>query len=303
MSTQGGEGAAVTGHDEEGGPARPEKPERPAGAGRRAGVTRGRRSRRPIRTDLGLVGRQVQAEQRAFWRNPMSAGFTFVFPLMFLVIFSSLNSGGKLPDYGNIRYTEYYVPGILAFAIISACFTNLALTLTNRREMGILKRARGTPLPSWALLAGLLGSEALVSLVLAALTVGLGMIAYHNQAPHHVAWALLVLVLGAVTFCALGVAVTSVIPNADSAPAIVNLLVFPLVFLSGTFFPVDNTMLQRISDVFPVRPFQTGFLQSFDPSPLHAGGPALRNLLTLAAWAAAGTVVAATTFRWDKRKQ
>lgn len=252
--------------------------------------------------DLALVGRQIVAEQKTFWRNPLSAGFTFVFPLMFLVIFSSLQTGTRIKELGNIRYTEYYVPGIVAFSIISACFTNLSINLVNRRDTGILKRLRGTPLPAWGLLAGLLASEAIVSVILSILTLGLGMVAYGNAAPRHVVWLILALVLGAATFCALGVAVTVIIPNADSAPAIVNFLVFPLLFLSGTFFPVDNQVLNHISDLFPIRSFQQALFQATDP--IHtASRPAIRYLLTMLGWLVAGAVVAITKFRWEKQPE
>ena len=216
--------------------------------------------------DIGVVGRQVVAEQKSFWRNPTSAGFTFVFPIMFLVIFSSLNGGARLgKDFGQISYTEYYVPGILAFAVIAACFTNLAIVLARLRDDGILKRKRGTPLPAWALLGGMIGNAVVISVILSVITIGVGVVAYGNEAPRHLLWLAISLALGAGTLCALGVAATSIIPNADAAPAVTNFLVFPLLFLSGTFFPVSSHVLRVVSDVFPVRPFQQALYQSMDP--------------------------------------
>ena len=251
--------------------------------------------------DLGIVGRQVVAEQKSFWRNPTSAGFTFVFPIMFLVIFSSLNSGTRLGrDYGRITYTEYYVPGILAFAVIASCFTNLAIVLARLRDDGILKRKRGTPLPAWALLGGMIGNAIVITIILSIITVGVGIVVYGNQAPRHLVWLAISLALGAGTFCALGVAGTSIIPNADAAPAVTNILVFPLLFLSGTFFPVSNHVLSVLSDIFPVRPFQQSLYQSMDPQH-NAGHPEWRFLAILAAWLLGGIIVAVTTFRWEKR--
>jgi ABC-2 type transport system permease protein len=252
-------------------------------------------------SDVGIVGRQVVAEQKSFWRNPASAGFTIVFPIMFLIIFSSLNSGERLgPAYGDILFTEYYVPGIIVFAVVTACFTNLAINLVRQRDIGILKRKRSTPLPAIYLVGGLVASCIVVSAIMCLLTTVVGMVAYHNAAPRHIVWIPLILILGAATFCALGVAVTSLIPNGDAAPAIVNAVMFPLLFLSGAFFPVSNQTLIDISDVLPIRPFQQCLLAAFDPQ--GAGtAPSGRFLLTLAIWAAVGTFIAVRRFRWEPK--
>jgi ABC-2 type transport system permease protein len=251
--------------------------------------------------DVGIIGRQVVAEQKSFWRNPASAGFTIVFPIMFLVIFSSLNSGQRLgPEFGDILFTEYYVPGIIAFAVVTACFTNLSINLVRQRDIGILKRKRSTPLPATWLIAGLVVSCLIVSAIMLVLTTVVGMVGYGNAAPRHVVWIPLILVLGVATFCALGVAITSLIPNADAAPAIVNGVMFPLLFLSGAFFPVTNQTLVDISNVLPIRPFQQALLAAYDPQNVGAA-PTGRNLLVLGIWAVVGVVIAARRFRWEPK--
>jgi ABC-2 type transport system permease protein len=244
---------------------------------------------------------QFVAEQKMFWRNPMSAGFTIVFPIMFLVIFSTLNGGERLgPELGNILFTEYYVPGIVTFAVIAACFTNLSINLTRRRDDGVLKRKRATPLPMVALLGGIVGSTIVISWLMSILTTAVGVVGYHNAAPRHLLWVVVVLALGAFAFSALGLAVTIIIPNADAAPAIVNLLVFPLLFLAGTFFPVQSDTINTISDWFPIRPMQQALLAAFDP--VGTGStPSGHDLFVLAAWGLIGTVVAVRWFRWENR--
>lgn len=254
-----------------------------------------------MKADTRLIGRQIVAEQKSFWRNPAAAGFAFVFPIMFLVIFSSLNSSDRIASYGNIKYTEYYVPGILVFSIISACFTNLAMGLVGRRDMGILKRKRSTPLPSWVLLGGMVGNSIIISIILTLITVTIGMVFYGNAAPHHIEWIVPLLVLGALTFCALGVATTAIVPNADAAPAVINFIVFPPLFLSGVFFPVENGMLTRIGDGLPIRPFQHGLIDGFDPANA-VSHPAIGDILTLAIWGAVGVLLAVRFFRWDRAR-
>jgi ABC-2 type transport system permease protein len=95
-------------------------------------------------SDVGLVGRQVRAEQRSFWRNPAAAGFTIIFPVMLLVVFATLNSGTHLSSVGGISFVAYYVPGIVGYAVITACFANLAMNLTRQREDGTRSSSRSS---------------------------------------------------------------------------------------------------------------------------------------------------------------
>ena len=252
----------------------------------------------PVRLAL----HQVPYEQRSYWRNPPSAFFTFAFPIMFLVIFASLNRGARIEFLGNLDYNQYYIPGILAFGVISACYTNLAMTLSIRRDSGILKRLRGTPLPAASLFGGLVLHCLIVSAVLVALTTAIGVIFYGVTFPGHYAALAVALLLGVATFCALGVAVSSLVPNADAAPAVVNGILFPVLFLSGVFFPLrPGTWVSQVADVFPVRHFVQAVFTAFDPrlpsGPAH--GFAGRHLLVLAGWAVVATVVAVRRFRWE----
>ena len=88
-----------------------------------------------LRRDLGLVGRQIRYEQRAYWRNRGRGVFTFAFPLMFLVIFASLDRNGHIASLGGIPYDDFLVPGILAYGVIMTTFTNLAMTTTSDMTM------------------------------------------------------------------------------------------------------------------------------------------------------------------------
>ena len=100
-------------------------------------------------SSLGLSLRQVRYTNTAFWRNPASAFFTFVFPLMFLVIFTALLGSGEV-DFGHglvLDQATYFVAAMAAFGVITATYTNNAISVTFQRDQGILKRLRGTPLP------------------------------------------------------------------------------------------------------------------------------------------------------------
>ena len=248
---------------------------------------------------LGLIAHQVRYEQKSFRRNPAAAFFTGAFPIMFLVIFASLNKGVTLKQYDDLPYNQYYVPAILCFGVIGACYTNLAMTLSIRRHEGQLKRKRATPLPAWALLGGLVGLSILVSAVLVVITLTTGILLYdvHVDVASIPSMAL-VIVLGAACFCALGVAIQSVIPNADAAPAIVNAILFPLVFISGTFFPIgDETFLTKIANVFPIKHFVKGMFGATNPH--VAGGLHWQDLAWLVGWLVVAAVFAIRRFRWE----
>jgi len=256
-------------------------------------------------SDLAVAARQVQFEQKAFWRNPAGAVFTFAFPLLFLVIFSTLNSGQRIAERGNITFVTFFVPGILAFGLISACYTNLAIRMTMSRDLGILKRVRGTPVPTWAYLGGQVGSSVVITFILLFVTVGLGVVAFGVDFRTATTAGLVVtLALGAACFCALGLAVSGLCPNADAAPAIVNFSVFPLIFISGIFFPLDNAppWLTTVAKLFPMERLADGLQYAFDPRTPGMGFNG-GDLVALGAWTVVGSLLALRLFRWDSAKK
>src|SRR5436190_1086282 len=168
----------------------------------------GRRPHR--RSRLGLVIHQVRYEQLSFWRNPQSAIFTFVFPVLFVAIMGALFGGvGKSSYFGGLSALQYYVPTIAALCVLGSCYGQLAVALAARRQAGTLKRIRATPLPAWTYFAGPLAHCVLVSVIDIALIVGVGRL-YGVPFPSHWLAIMLTLVLGAASFCAMGVAVASV---------------------------------------------------------------------------------------------
>src|SRR5436309_11040314 len=131
-----------------------------------------------LRRDLGLVAWQIRYEQRSYWRNRVRGVFTFVFPLMFLVIFASLDHGQTIDTRGGIPYDAFFVPGILAYGIIATTYVNMAISTAVLRDEGILKRMQGTPLPRWAYVAARIGSTVLLVAIMTMPVLGLGVIAH-----------------------------------------------------------------------------------------------------------------------------
>jgi ABC-2 type transport system permease protein len=244
--------------------------------------------------DLALTTRQVGYEQRAFWRNRTRAFFSFGMPIMLLLIFGSLNSGGRIQELGNIPYVVFFLPGILAYGIIITQFVNMAGGLSIQRDSGLLKRMRGTPLPGWAYVAGRVGSTAVISAVMAAVMLLLGRVFYgvHLRAEAVPAVVLAVL-LGAATFAALGIAAVAIIPNAEAAPVVANVLILPLTFISGIWYPLTGapSWVVDLAKVFPVERLANILHTAFNPLN-HGSAFAGNDLLVLGIWLVVGVRLA-----------
>lgn len=237
-----------------------------------------------------LMLKQLRYENKAFWRNPAAAFFTFVFPLMFLVIFNGL-----------FEETQFYVPAIGAFAVITACFTNVAMGVTIARDQGVLKRVRGTPLPALSYLLGRVLHAVFIALILVAIVIVAGALFYGVDPPSDPGRFLATLATGAASFCALGLAFTALIPNEEAAPAVVNAAVLPLSFVSDIFIPSDHApqWMQTLADLFPIKHFAQAMLASFDPS-FRAWSNT--DLIVLAVWGAIGLLAAIRFFSWEPRR-
>lgn len=251
---------------------------------------------------VALTAFQIRYVNKAFWRNPASAFFTFAFPLMFLVIFTALLGHGQVLLGGHkVHQSTYYVAEMAAFSVITACYNNIAISLAFQRDMGVLKRTSGTPLPSAVYFTARVAHALLVSILLVTVTVAFGKLAYHAEVPSGAPLVrfLVMLIVGAATFCALGFAVTAVIPNSDAAAPIVNATILPLLFLSGVFIPLgDNapTWITWTSRIFPVRHFADGMQAAFLGTPFH-----WTDVLVVGAWGLAGLLLAVRFFSWEPR--
>jgi ABC-2 type transport system permease protein len=260
------------------------------------------RSRPRPGSAVAVVARQLRWEQKQYWRNPAAAAFTFAFPLMFLIIFVAINGNGTVSIAGGrVRFAQYYVPAILAFGLISACYTNLAFSMSVNRENGILKRVRGTPLSPSAYLAGVVSNVIVIGLILTALTTALGLLFYRVTFPDRYLGLAVAVAAAAFCFSALGIAVSTFVPNEDAAPAIINFLLFPLLFISGTFGAVkDSSALAKIANFFPIRHLILLLVDVFNPR-ISGSGIGLSNLGVLLIWGVIGIAVALRRFRWEPR--
>ena len=231
-----------------------------------------------------------------FWRNPSAAFFNFLLPLLFLGLFGAIFSGDE-------DLLQVIVPGIAAMSVMSTTFSALAMNLTFLREAGILKRVRGTPLPTSAYLAGIGGSAITNTAIQVAIIIVDGLRRLRARTGPEAWFALVVfVVVGVWCFASLGVALSHAIPNFESAPAYVNAVFLPVIFISGVFYDVDNVprVLRDIAEVLPLKHLIDGL------SGAMVTGRGVRDnlvaLVVLLLWGAAGTVLAIRGFSWDARR-
>lgn len=255
-------------------------------------------------SDLALGLRQVWYVNKAFVRNPASLFFTLVFPLMFLVIFSVIFGSGhiRVATGKSVSVATFYVPSISAFSVITACYTNIAISLTFSRDTGALKRIHGSPLPVVSYMGARILHAILVAMLLVVVCAAFGAVFYGATLPTSTipAFALTV-VVGAAVFSILGVAVTGLIPNADASPAVVNASILPLLFVSNVFIPLENPpqWLDIVGKIFPVRHFADAMIGSFFA--VSGSGLHTNDLLVMGAWGIAGLFVALRYFQWEPR--
>ena len=247
---------------------------------------------------MRLFFHELRWEQKVFWRSRESAVFVFLFPLLLFALLTAVYTGHI---YGHPASLAL-LAGMLGYGTANTTFAGLTLILVARRETGILKRIRGTPLPPATYLAATLTSIMIVFALQAVSLFILGKLLKSTPWPNHVFSLVLTLALGAATFAGLGLALTSVIRSLEGSSAVVNVLVLPMAFLSGSFGPTRHypQALQAIGDVLPLK----YLLDAINANYLH--GQELWDKPTavavLVVWGVFGMAVALRRFRWEPRE-
>jgi ABC-2 type transport system permease protein len=247
-----------------------------------------------------LVWHQFRYQNKVFWRTPIAAFFTIVFPLMLLVLFTAIFGNEEIEGLG-ITTAQYFTPGLAVFAAVSATYTNLAIGTAIARDNGILKRIRGTPIPPWAYIAGRVGSSVYLAFLAMALMMGAGVVFYGVQIiARTLPAALLTFVVGVGCFAALGMLVAAISPNGDAAPAITNATLLPVAFISNIFFPIENPprWMEIAGNFFPLKAFAEAFRDAFDPT-LTGSQFHWPQIGYLVLWGVVAGFLAVRFFRWE----
>jgi ABC-2 type transport system permease protein len=248
-----------------------------------------------------LMTHQLRAEQRLYWRSRELAFFTFLFPIMFFILTGSVYGNDVIKSEG-VKGSSYLLAGILGYAVASIAFAGLAIVLVIRRESGILKRLRATPLPARTYVTAFLASTIAVFLTDAAALIILARVLFGVPFPDRWLSLALSLLLGALAFAAMGVAVTTFIRSAEGSSAVVNAIYLPVAFLAGAFFSPHAYphFLEVIAELLPL----TYFIRLMKDVLLH--GEQIwtdwTDVAVIAAWGLAGLIVAVRRFRWEPRE-
>jgi ABC-2 type transport system permease protein len=254
----------------------------------------------------GLFLHQFRCERKRFFRDPAEVFFALAFPLVFLFVFAAVLGSGKESGHvgGHLLSDNYYyLPAVLTVFLVQANFVNLSISLTASRERGVLKRARGTPLPLWVFMAARTATMLAVSVGLVVLTALVGRAFYHVALPTTTLPALvLTLVLGSASLSALGFVLSAATRSEGAAAALSSLIALPLYFVSGLFAHNDMmpASVRHLGEVFPVNRIFTALAIAFDPKTTGSG---LRgwDLAVVCMWGVAGLVLACRFFRWSPR--
>jgi len=251
-----------------------------------------------------LLWEQVRYQNRLFWRTPVAAFFTLVFPLMFLVLFNLLFSGEiEISGRDPLTIAQFYAPALAAFAAASATYTNIGVNQAIARDERVLKRIRSTPLPPWIYMAGVVGSAIWIALIATVVMLSVGVVFYGLEVyPDRLPAALLTFIVGVTAFAALGLALAAFSPTGDTAPAVANATLLPVAFISDVFIPLEDPArwLEFLGDFFPLKHFVVPLQDAFSPFVTDAafrGG----DLLVMLAWGAAGIAYALRSFSWEPR--
>jgi ABC-2 type transport system permease protein len=252
--------------------------------------------------DLPLVARQVRYEQLSFWLNPIGALMTIAFSVVFLILLGATAGTSTVSSYGHIKLIDYYVAGFCGYGVMAACFTILAIQLVNRREMGLLKRLRLSPLPTWMAMSAVLINAMIVAALGVILLLVIGRLGYSVDGPVHWLPFIVTLVFAMLCYSAMGVGMSTLVPNADAAGPMVSLTFFILVALSGLWFPIPpNSGLATFANFFPIHHLIDALVGSFAGQP---GAPIWpwKDLGVMAIWGVAGAYVGLRRWSWSPKR-
>jgi len=240
-----------------------------------------------------LAWRQYRLERKMFWRNPSAAFFNFVLPLLFLA------AGGAILS-GNQHDLNKLVPSIAGMSVMSTTFTALAYNIVFLRERGVLKRIRGTPLPTISYFGGVAANAVTNTALQIGIIIVAGRVFFNIGWPVHWDELIVFVIVGVVSLAALGVAFAHVIPNFESTAAYVNAVFLPVVFVS--FFVFDDShgapgFVRTIAEALPLKPLIDGLSGALVTG--SGLGSHLDSLAVIAIWGVFGLYLAVRGFAWE----
>jgi ABC-2 type transport system permease protein len=265
-------------------------------------------ARLPAAWTLGLHRGVLELKQ--FFRQRDQVVFTFAFPVVFLFLFASIFTDDV--EGAGITASQLYVPAMMAAGIMSTSFQSLGISIAIERDEKVLRRLRGTPMPSAAYFLGKIWLVLVTGLLETAILLLAGTTVYDVDLPSDpgrwfdLAW---IFVLGLTACALLGIAISSVPKSGKSASSVVVLPFLVLQFISGVYISIDTIpdWMLNIGALFPLKWMCQGLRGVFLPESAQvleqAGSWEFgRIALVLGAWCVGGLALCLLTFRWKNRR-
>lgn len=257
---------------------------------------------------IGLLRARIEISQ--FNRQRESVVFTIFFPVMLLAIFGSIFKD-TIDENSGVTFSQYFVAGMIASGLVNSGFQQLAIMIPMERDMGTLKRLRGTPMP---LSSYFIGKTILVFYSMAVQIVLLlagGVAFYGISLPSTLyKWGLFIalVLLGTACTTLLGIAFSALPKSGRGASAVVSPVVIILQFFSGVFFIFSQLpqWMQHVAAIFPLKWLTQGMRSVFLPDSFAQNEVAQswetgRTFILIALWIVAGLVISIKTFKWERR--
>jgi ABC-2 type transport system permease protein len=254
---------------------------------------------------IGLLRGSLEIKQ--FLRQRESVVFTLAFPVILLFIFGSVFKNTIAP---GVTFSQYFVAGMVASGLVNTGFQQLAISIPMSRDVGTLKRLRGTPMSPISYFIGKAIVVTAAMLFQVALLLGFGALLFGLHLPTSPAlWLRFtwLIILGSACSTVLGIAFSSVPKSGRGASAVVSPIVIILQFLSGVFFVFSDLpkWMQDIAAIFPLKWLTQGMRSVFLPDSfaVKEAGHSWeigKIALILVVWLVIGTLASMRSFKWVK---
>lgn len=253
------------------------------------------------RSNRSLLATQISYQNKIFSRTPVAAFFTIFFPLMIFVVFSLVFGNEYIEELG-VTTAQYFAPSMAVFAAVSASYTNIATTTAYQRDIGILKRVRGTPLPAMTYMGGKIISAVEIAVLSVVIMMSIGVAFYGVEIyARTLPAAIVTFMVGVGTFAALGLLVAALVPSGEAATAVTNATLLPLAFISGVFLVPSSeapSWLTTVADLFPLKHFVEPFVQAFNPTYTGSGWE-WADLAYMTLWGVGAALLSVRLFKWE----
>lgn len=202
----------------------------------------------------------------------------------------------------NLKYIDFLLPGVVALAVMQMSTFSVAFLFVDYKEKGILKRLLATPMKPYQFIIANIITRLIAALAQTIILVAMGILIFHSQVVGSYPLMLLIAALGGMMFLGLGFTISGIAKTVDAVPAIANLIVFPMMFLGGVFFPTDSMpdWLQRVVHYLPLTYFSHALRE------VMARGAHFSQISTdlygMVVWAVALLILANISFSFEEKR-